>query len=219
MTSQIFFGCINLPVGIIKGLDMQKLRYIFLNLLNIFDKVSYYILFFVAFCTILNLNLFSINPDDYSDEIKNAYKLLRYYSVLLATSTLLFLLKFKYQKLVYIEEVAWGILCLFVPYMLYHLPSVARMYNNDLELTSNINLFCINLLFLPVVSMSSIGKGKKILFLLVVLGLSHIHNIPEFEKITALESCAEGKCEQAIKMGVVKIDNNVIYIPKNDNDM
>ncbi len=198
---------------------MQKLRYIFLNLLNVFDKFSYYILFFAIFCTILNFNFFSINPDDYDNEINNAYKFLRLYSVILATITLLFLLKFKYRKLVYIEGIMWGLLCLFIPYMLNHLPSVVRMYNNDPQLTYTINVFCINLLFLLVISMSSIGKGKKFLFLLAALGLSRIHNIPEYEKITALESCAEGKCETAIEMGIVKIDNNrIVYISQNDNN-
>lgn len=197
---------------------MQKLRRIFFNLLNIFDKVSYCILFFAAFCTILNFDFFSINFDDYSDEIKNAHTLLRCYSILLATLILLFLLKFKYQKFVYVEGVVWGVIYLFVAYMFYHLPSVTQMYNYDSELTHTVNLFCINLLFLLIVSMFNIGKGKIFLFLLLILGLSRIHNIPEYEKITALESCAEGKCEQAIEMGIVRIDNNrIIYIQKNDN--
>ena len=68
--------------------------------------------------------------------------------------------------------------------------------------------------------MSNIRKGKIFLFLLGILGLSHIYLIPEFEKITALESCAEGKCEQAVKMGIVKIENNnIIYISKHDNSI
>ena len=41
--------------------------------------------------------------------------------------------------------------------------------------------------------------------------------MPEFKEITALESCNEGKCEQAINMGIVKIENGiVVYIPKKE---
>ena len=53
--------------------------------------------------------------------------------------------------------------------------------------------------------------GKVFLFFLGALGLSHIYFIPEYEEIIALQSCAEGKCEQAVEMGIIKIDNDNIY--------
>lgn len=198
---------------------MQKSHDVFFDLLNIIDKVSYCLLLFAALGTILNFNFFSINVDNYGDEIKIAHKFMRYYSLLLATLILLFLLKVKYHKAVYIECGGWAFLCLFIPYILHQLPSIAQMYNNN-DFVYIEWLFYANLLFLLIISMSNIRKGKIFLFLLGILGLSHIYLIPEFEKITALESCAEGKCEQAVKMGIVKIENNnIIYISKHDNSI
>ena len=196
---------------------MQKRHNVFLNLLNILDKVSYWLLFFIAFGIILNFDFFSINIDNYDDGIKIAYKYMRYYSLFLATLILLFLLKAKYHKVIYIECGLWIVLCLFIPYMLHQLPSIIQMYNDD-KFVYIEWLFYANLLILLVISMSNIRKGKSFLFLLGLLGLSHIYFIPEYEEITALQSCAEGKCEQAVKMGVVKIDNdNIIYISKRNN--
>ena len=65
--------------------------------------------------------------------------------------------------------------------------------------------------------MLKITKGKILLFFLCFLSLSHVYFIPEFDEITALESCNEGKCEQALKIGIVKIENDVVvYIPKGE---
>jgi len=196
---------------------MQKLHNVFLNLLNILDKVSYWLLFFIAFGIILNFDIFSINVDNYDDGIKIAYKFMRYYSLLLAMLILLFLLKAKYRKVVYIESWVWIFLCLFIPYMLHQLPSIIQMYKDD-KFVYIEWLFYANLLILLVISMSNIRKGKAFVFLLGLLGLSHIYFIPEYEEITALQSCAEGKCEQAVKMGIIKIDkDNITYISKRDN--
>ena len=193
---------------------MQKLRNAFFNLLNILDKISYGLLFFAAFGILLNFDFFSINVDNYDDGIKIAYKFMRYYSLLLAILIFLFLLKARYRKVVYIESGLWIFLCWFIPYMLNQLPSFKQIQNNT-ELAHIKYIFCANLFFLFVISMSCIRKGKAFLFLLGVLGLSHIYFIPEYEEITALQSCAEGKCEQAVRMGMIKIDNNnIIYIPK-----
>ena len=196
---------------------MQKLHNVFLNLLNILDKVSYCLLFFTAFGIVLNFDFFSINTDNYDYGIKIAYKFMRYYSSLLAILILLFLLKAKYHKVIYIEGVLWIFLCLFIPYMLHQIPSVVQMYN-DSRFVYIEWLFYANLFLLLVISMSNIPKGKAFLFLLGMLGLSHIYFIPEYEEIVALQSCAEGKCEQAVKMGIIKIDkDNIIYVSKRDN--
>ncbi|MBO7097353.1 MAG: hypothetical protein J6W11_01790 [Alphaproteobacteria bacterium] len=196
---------------------MQKLRNAFFKFLNILDRVSYCLLLFMAFGIILDFDFFSINADNYDNGIKIAYKFMRYYSLLLATLILLFLLKTKYCKVVYIESGVWIVLCLFIPYMLHQLPSIIQMYKDNKFVYIEWLLYA-NLLLLLVISMSNIRKGKVCLFLLGVLGLSHIYFIPEYEEITALQSCAEGKCEQAVKMEIVKIDNgNIIYISKRDN--
>ena len=129
----------------------------------------------------------------------------------------MFLLKAKYHKVIYIEGVLWIFLCLFIPYMLHQIPSVVQMYN-DSRFVYIEWLFYANLFLLLVISMSNIPKGKAFLFLLGMLGLSHIYFIPEYEEIVALQSCAEGKCEQAVKMGIIKIDkDNIIYVSKRDN--
>ena len=91
-------------------------------------------------------------------------------------------------------------------------------FNTDnLQIINIEHLFYISLLLLSAASMLKIAKGRALLFFLCLLSLSHIYFIPEFEEITALESCNEGKCEQATKMGIVKIDNNkIVYIPRKD---
>lgn len=78
--------------------------------------------------------------------------------------------------------------------------------------------FYLFLFLLAAISLSNIPAGKYLLFLLFFWQLSHIYLLPELEKITALESCNEGKCQQAVKMGIVKFNNNrVIYISPKKN--
>ncbi|MBQ8481969.1 MAG: hypothetical protein IJ532_05495 [Alphaproteobacteria bacterium] len=88
---------------------------------------------------------------------------------------------------------------------------------DNLKIINIEHWFYISLILLSATSMLNIKKGKVLLFFLCFLSLSHIYFIPEFEEITALESCNEGKCEQALKIGIVKIDNDrIIYVPRKD---
>lgn len=110
----------------------------------------------------------------------------------------------------------WLLWWLFVAFCVLHY--VYMVFNMDnLQIINIEHLFYISLLLLAAASMLNIEKGKVLLFFLCFLSLSHIYFIPEFKEITALESCNEGKCEQAIKMGIVKIKNGIIeYIPKKE---
>lgn len=110
----------------------------------------------------------------------------------------------------------WLLWCLFASFCVLHY--VYMFFNNDnLKIINIEHLFYISLLLLSAISMLKITKGKILLFFLCCLSLSHIYFIPEFEEITALENCSEGKCEQAIKMGIIKIENDVVvYIPKKE---
>ena len=79
------------------------------------------------------------------------------------------------------------------------------------------HIFYLSLLGLAAISMSNLHKGKAFLYLICLLTLSHIYFLPEFEEIIALESCNEGKCEPALKMGIVKIENGrTAYIPEKE---
>lgn len=107
----------------------------------------------------------------------------------------------------------WGAFVVFcVLHYIYMIFNVGNLNIINIE-----HLFYISLLFLSAVSMLNIKKGKILLFFLCLLSLSHIYFIPEFEEITALESCNEGRCVQAVKMGIVKISNDkIVYISKKD---
>ena len=88
---------------------------------------------------------------------------------------------------------------------------------DDLRIINIEHIFYLCVLFLSAVSILNFSIGKNFLYLICFLFLSHIYLIPEMEEITILESCNEGKCEQAINQGMVKIDNHtIIYIPKNE---
>lgn len=114
------------------------------------------------------------------------------------------------------RKVFWSIWSLFAVFCILHYV-YAFFYADDLKIINIEHLFYISLLLLSAISMLKITKAKVLLFFLCFLTLSHIYFLPEFEEITALESCNEGKCAQALKMGIVKIENDVVvYIPKNE---
>ena len=114
------------------------------------------------------------------------------------------------------KKIFWFLWWLFLAFCVMHYVYICFNADN-LRIINIEHLFYISLLLLSAVSMLKITKGKVLLFFLCFLALSHMYSIPEFEEITALKSCNEGKCEQAVKMGIVKIANNrIIYISKKD---
>ena len=85
---------------------------------------------------------------------------------------------------------------------------------NDMRIVNIEYTFYAYLLLLSAVSMMNIKYGQVFFYFIAVLLLSHIYVIPELEETIALESCNEGKCEQAQQIGVVNIENNeVVYTP------
>ncbi len=200
---------------------MPKVQHYFLVLLNIADKISYGLLLFIAIGTVFNLNLFSINADNYDEEIRLAYNSSRYLFLYLAILIFLFLIKQKYRQIKYVEAALWIGFCFVAPYLLHQIPSVAQVRDNAAYSDESFNIirieytFYVVLLLLAAVSVWYKGKGKYVLFLLCFLQLSRIYLIPEFKEITALESCGEGKCVQAVNMGIMKPENDhYVYIPR-----
>lgn len=109
---------------------MYKFRHYFSIFLKIADEISYFILFFIAICTILNLNLFAFDVTQYDDETGMVYQCVHNLFLIIALLMLLFLLKRKYPRVLYIELVLWGVLFFWAPYLLHQIPSVAQAYTD-----------------------------------------------------------------------------------------
>lgn len=183
--------------------------------LSVADKISYVLLFFIASGMGLNLDFFAINPDDYDYEIKVAYNCWRHLSLFLAVLLYIFLLKKKHPKILYIEVILWIVFIFYLPYSLFQIPSLTHVH--DQGVPDIVYFLCSSWLLLPAVSLLYKKPGQYVLFLLCLIPFSNIYLLPEFKEITALESCSEGKCEQAIKMGIIKLENDeIIYIPHNE---
>ncbi|MBR1648833.1 MAG: hypothetical protein IJ689_04465 [Alphaproteobacteria bacterium] len=106
------------------------------------------------------------------------------------------------------KKVFWFLWVLFFIADIVHYVYTALKYN-DLYVADVEHIFYTAVLGLAAISMSEIKKGKIILYFLCFLLLGTIDFLPEFEQITALDSCAEGKCEVARNMGIIKTQNNV----------
>ena len=100
----------------------------------------------------------------------------------------------------------------------YILHYMYAFFNSNTPTIINIeHSFYILLALLSAISMLNIFKGKTLLYFLCIMCLSCLYGLPEFEEITALESCYDGQCEPAENMGIVKIDNGKInYISAKD---
>lgn len=109
---------------------MRKLQYVFSVCLDFLDKTACGILFLTALGILINLDFFAINIDQYDDEIIIAYKCLKYLMLFVAVLTLLFLVKKRYPQIMHIEAVLWFVLFISAPYLLHHIPSVSRIYDN-----------------------------------------------------------------------------------------
>ena len=109
---------------------MNKIRQYCYNILKILDKISYCVLCFFVLGKILNLELFGFPKNEYDAEIRTAYKYEQYIFLFLSVLMILFLLRKKLSKAIYIEVILWFSFFLFVPYILHQIPSVAKVYNN-----------------------------------------------------------------------------------------
>ena len=109
---------------------MRKLQHFFSVCLNLMDKVAYCILFFFVSGILLNFDFFSININQYDNEIIISYNCLRYLFLSIAILTLLFLLKKKYSKITYIEMILWLVFFVLAPYLFHQIPSLSQAYNN-----------------------------------------------------------------------------------------
>lgn len=91
------------------------------------------------------------------------------------------------------------------------------LHNNfDIKLIKIEHFFYLNILCLSAISMSNLKYGKSLLFLLCCLSLGWLFDLPEMTKISALEACAEGKCQVAEELGYVKInDDKIEYVKDN----
>lgn len=95
-----------------------------------------------------------------------------------------------------------------------HYASVIFHYN-DLKIMNIEHQFYLILLCLAVISMLNIRKGKVFLFLGAFSFLSCVYLLPELDEINALNDCYDGNCTYALKMNIVKIENDrFVYIPK-----
>lgn len=55
--------------------------------------------------------------------------------------------------------------------------------------------FYLCILSMAAVSLAPVKFGKILLWFVLFCSLAAIHNLPEFQKITEIEACAEGKCK------------------------
>ena len=109
---------------------MHKLQHIFSACLDLLDKIVGVILFLITVGMLLNLDFFAIDVNQYDDEIITSYKNLRYLFLSVTMLTLLFFLKKKYPKIIYIETILWLILFTVAPYLFHQIPSVSQTYDN-----------------------------------------------------------------------------------------
>lgn len=104
---------------------MYKIQHFFSVCLNLLDKITVGVLFFVVGGILLNLNFFTLDTNKYDNEIITSYNCLKYLFLFIAILTLLFLLKKKYLRIAHIETILWLILFVLTPYLFHQIPSVS----------------------------------------------------------------------------------------------
>lgn len=94
----------------------------------------------------------------------------------------------KYQKIWWFTWGIFFILCLFnYVYMLF---SAENIHIINIE-----HKFYLCILSMAAVSLAPVKFGKILLWFVLFCSLAAIHNLPEFQKITEIEACVEGKCK------------------------
>ena len=63
---------------------------------------------------------------------------------------------------------------------------------------------------MAAVSMAHIKLGKILLWFVLFCSLSSIYNLPEFQKITELEACAEGKCDMIKEINIDTMKDRMV---------
>ena len=97
----------------------------------------------------------------------------------------------KYQKIWWFTWGIFFILCLFnYVYMLF---SAENIHIINIE-----HKFYLCILSMAAVSLAPVKFGKILLWFVLFCSLAAIHNLPEFQKITEIEACAEGKCKTVL---------------------
>ncbi len=94
----------------------------------------------------------------------------------------------KYQKIWWLLWTIFFITCLLS--YIYMIFTKENLYIINIEYK-----FYLSVLGMAAVSMAPIKFGKILLWFVLFCSLSSIYNLPEFQKITELEACAEGKCQ------------------------
>ena len=116
----------------------------------------------------------------------------------------------KYQKIWWFS---WGIFFIFcILSYIYMLFSARNTQIVNIEY--KVYFF---ILFMAAVSLSPIKFGKTLIWFILFCGLATIYNLPEFQKITELEICAEGKCQMMKNVDIVTpMNEETKYIFKSE---
>lgn len=103
----------------------------------------------------------------------------------------------KHQKIWWFLWGIFFIFCLFTyVYMLFSVKNI-QLVNIEYKV-----YFFI--LFMAAISLSSIKFGKILMWFILFCCLATIYNLPEFQKITELEVCAERGCQTTKNIDIAK---------------
>ena len=94
----------------------------------------------------------------------------------------------KYQKL------WWFLWIIFFIFCLSHYICML-FWAKDIQAVTIEYGFYLLILAMGAVSVAPIKCGKKLLWFILFCCLATIYHLPEFQKITEIEACAEGKCQ------------------------
>ena len=106
----------------------------------------------------------------------------------------------KYQKIWWLLWTIFFITCLLS--YIYMIFTKENLYIINIEYK-----FYLSVLGMAAVSMAPIKFGKILLWFVLFCSLSSIYNLPEFQKITELEACAEGKCNMMKEIDTATMAN------------
>lgn len=114
----------------------------------------------------------------------------------------------KYQKIWWF---LWGIFFIFCILSYIYMLFFARN-TQIVNIEYKIYFF---VLFMAAVSVSPIKFGKILIWFILFCGLATIYNLSEFQKMTELEICAEGKCKTPNNVDIATSTNE--ETKKNNN--
>ena len=94
----------------------------------------------------------------------------------------------KYQK------IWWFLWVIFFIFGLFHYICMSFLAK-DIQTVTIEHGFYLLILAMGAVSVAPIKFCKKLLWFILFCGLATIYHLPDFQKITEIEACAEGKCQ------------------------